>query len=82
MDRDERADLCNILEFHSLSNLRTYLGFPLRHSGLSNQDLNFVLDKVNQRLAGWKANLLSLAGRKILIQATTSAIPFYIMQTR
>ena len=36
---------------------------------------------VNQKLAGWKANLLSFAGRKVLIQATTYAIPSYVMQT-
>lgn len=47
IDEDGRADLCNILGFHSTSNLGTYLGFPLRHAGSSNQDLNFVLDRVN-----------------------------------
>ena len=31
-------------------------------------------------LAGWKANLLSLAGRAVLIQVSTSTIPNYIMQ--
>ena len=39
-----------------------------------------MLDKVKKKLAGWKANLLSLAGRSILIQASTSAIPAYVMQ--
>ena len=31
-------------------------------------------------LAGWKANLLSLVGRAVLIQVSTSTIPNYIMQ--
>ncbi|XP_050263906.1 uncharacterized protein LOC126708133 [Quercus robur] len=64
VDRDRRAELCDILGFHSTPNLGSYLGFPIRHAGSSNQDLNFVLDRVKQRLVGWKASLLSLAGRK------------------
>ena len=39
-----------------------------------------MLERVKQKLAGWKANLLSLAGRVVLIQASTSTIPAYIMQ--
>jgi len=81
VDRDRRAELCDILGFHSTPNLGSYLGFPIRHAGSSNQDLNFVLDRVKQRLASWKASLLSLAGRKVLIQAATSAILSYIMQS-
>ena len=81
VDRDHRDALCEILGFHSTPNLGTYLGFPMRHARSSNQDLNFVLDRVNQKLAGWKANLLSFTGRIALIQASTSAIPSYVMQT-
>ena len=40
-----------------------------------------MLERVKQKLAGWKANLLSLAGRVVLIQASTSTIPAYIMQS-
>ena len=32
------------------------------------------------KLARWKANLLSLAGRVVLIQASSAAIPAYVMQ--
>ncbi|KAK9988334.1 hypothetical protein SO802_028573 [Lithocarpus litseifolius] len=81
VNREQRADFCETLGFNSTPKLGSYLGFPLRHAGASNQDLNFILDRVNQKLVGWKANLLSFAGRKVLIQATTSAIPSYVMQT-
>ena len=39
-----------------------------------------MLDRVKKNLAGWKANLLSMAGRLVLIQASTLAIPSYVMQ--
>lgn len=32
-------------------------------------------------MSGWKASVLSLAGRATLIQAVTSTIPVYTMQT-
>lgn len=77
---DTRQSLCDILGFHSVPNLGKHLGFPIKHSGTKNKDLNFVLDRVRQKLAGWKANLLSLGGRVVLIQASTSTIPAYVMQ--
>ena len=40
-----------------------------------------MLDKVKSKLVGWKANLLSMVGRVVLIQASSSAIPAYIMQS-
>ncbi|KAK7845377.1 putative ribonuclease h protein [Quercus suber] len=52
----------------------------MKHWGRNNQDLNFILERVKQKLAGWKANLLSLASRMVLIQASTSVIPAYVMQ--
>ena len=77
---DTRESLCDILGFKSTPNLGKYLGFPLKHRGGNNRDQNFILDRVKQKLAGWKANLLSLAGRTVLIQASTSTIPTYVMQ--
>ena len=81
IDSDQREELCDILGFHSTSNLENYLGFPLRHARSSNQDLNFVVSRVEQKLAGWKANLLSFAVRNVLIQASLSSIPSYVMQS-
>ena len=40
-----------------------------------------MLDRVKSKLAGWKANLLSMAGSAVLIQASSSTLPTYIMQS-
>ena len=77
---DTRESLCDILGFHSTPNLGNYLGFPIKHRGGRNEDLNFILERVKQKLEGWKANLLSLVGRAIRIQASTITIPAYVMQ--
>lgn len=80
MDTDSREALCEVLGFQSTSNLGKYLGFPIKHPSTASQDFNFVLDRVSQKLAGWKATLLSLAGRTVLIQSSISTIPSYVMQ--
>ena len=80
VDRDTRESLCDVLGFSSTPNLVKYLGFPIRHHGSSSQDFNFVLKRVKQKLVGWKANLLSFASTKTLVQASSSTIPTYIMQ--
>ena len=80
MDQDTRESLSDILGFMSTPNLGKYLGIPIRHPNSSSQDFNFVLDRVKQKLAGWKVNLLSLAGKAVLVQTSTSTIPAYTMQ--
>ena len=81
VDRDKREELCDILGFQSTPNLGKYLGIPIKHPGPSSQDFNFVLERVKQKLAGWKANLLSLAGRSVLVKHVSSTIPNYVMQS-
>ena len=80
VDRDTRESLCDILGFASTPYLGKYLGFPLKQPSSSSHDYNFILDRVKQKLSGWKANFLSLAGRRVLIQSSLAAIPSYIMQ--
>ena len=76
IDRDTRESLCDILGFASTPNLGKYLGIPIKQPGSSSQDFNFILDRVKKKLVGWKANMLSLASRFVLIQASLA----YVMQ--
>lgn len=62
VDRDTRESLCDIIGFASTPSLGKYLGFPIKHSSTPAYELNFILDRVKQKLEGWKANMLSLAG--------------------
>ena len=80
VDRDTRESLSDILGFSSTPFLGKYLGIPMKQPGISSQDYNFILDRVKQKLSGWKANMLSLAGCTVLIQASSATIPSYVMQ--
>ena len=80
VDRDSRESFCDILGFNSTPSLGKYLGIPIKHPSFSPQDFNYILDRVKNKLAGWKTNSLSLAGWAVLIQASSTTIPAYIMQ--
>jgi hypothetical protein len=56
-----------------------YLGVSILVDGRDKRAFDFILDKICDRLAGWKAQTLSLAGRCTLIQFVTTAIPTHIM---
>ena len=50
------------------------------HFGRSKeQDFQFIMDRIWNKLKGWKEKSLSSEGRGILIRAVAHAIPTYIM---
>lgn len=52
-----------------------YLGFPMLQGQTRNRDFNFILERINSRLAGWKMELLNRAAQSVL-----SSMPIYTMQ--
>ncbi|CAN1120273.1 Putative ribonuclease H protein At1g65750 [Linum perenne] len=64
-----------------MSNLGRYLGVPILHGRVTKHTFKFILDHLDNKLAGWKANNLSLAGRVTLASSVLSSIPSYVMQT-
>ncbi|GLT29392.1 hypothetical protein SLA2020_042640 [Shorea laevis] len=63
------------------SDLGSYLGIPILHDRSKPRTYKYILEKMQLKLARWKQNLLSMVGRRTLIQAVTSSIPIYTMQT-
>jgi len=67
----------DILNFQVGSFPFTYLGVKISPRKLRASDCNDLLVKTNKKLAHWKRDLLSQAGRLVLIKSTLSAIPTY-----
>ncbi|PKU64084.1 Putative ribonuclease H protein [Dendrobium catenatum] len=69
-------DICQILSIHNITTKITYLGIPLSFHRLKVEDFLPFMDCINNKMNGWKANLLSFAGRlqylKFTIQNTIS----------
>lgn len=60
--------------------------FPIKYLGLlvilgrtRLVHLQFILDRIKARLAGWKGRMLSIAGRRVLVRSVLTAIPTFAL---
>lgn len=42
---EQCEEMCDVLGMRSTPNLGKYLGFPLKHLGLTSHDFNFVIER-------------------------------------
>ena len=75
-----KNSITRTLNIQGTRDLGKYLGFPLSVKKATAKTFHFLLEKIQSKLQGWKANLLSFAGRKTIIQQCISSIPTYFFQ--
>ena len=64
------------------ASLGNYLGVPIKHGRLTKDCYQAVIDRLQAKLALWKKNTLSFAGRRILVQSVTSMMANHVMQSQ
>ncbi|GLU16148.1 hypothetical protein SLE2022_325970 [Rubroshorea leprosula] len=64
---------------HSMRHLKA--GIPIIHGLHSSKHYEYILEKMQKKLASWKGANMSLAGRKVLVQSVTASILTYTMQS-
>lgn len=69
-----------LLQYLFSSMVGSWILFSPLEVGSNGHDFDFIVDRVQKKLTGWKTNLLSMAGRLVLATSVTSAIPSYVMQ--
>ena len=71
MAREDQENLVRSLQLqvNLVQSPSKYLGFHFKLSGNRIADFQFLVDKLNSGLQGWKAKLLSQVGRTTLISA-------------
>lgn len=57
-----------------------YLGFPMLKGRAKKEDFDFIVERMNNKLASWKHRLLNKAGRLAHASSVLTAIPTYFMQ--
>nr|GEV12062.1 reverse transcriptase [Tanacetum cinerariifolium] len=75
-----RNDICSSVQVHQMDSNVKYLGIPSIFGQRKTELFGYLLDKVLQKLKGWKQNVLSQSGREVLIKSVIQAIPIYAMQ--
>lgn len=77
VSRRRKRQLCRKMGIEATKNLGRYLGFPLLNQGRNGNAFNFVMERIQSKLAGWKTKLFSPAGRMVLVQTTAASIADY-----
>jgi hypothetical protein len=67
---------CELAEFPC-----RYMGLPLAIKKLSKTQVQPIIDKIANQLSGWKAELLTKAGRKVHIQHVLTGMVIYLAMT-
>lgn len=76
----KKAKVTEISGISFTTNLGKHLGFPMMKGKVKKEDYNFLLDRIQGKLASWKHKLLNRAGRLTLANSVISVIPSYCMQ--
>ncbi|XP_004308581.1 PREDICTED: uncharacterized protein LOC101295867 [Fragaria vesca subsp. vesca] len=71
--------MCELLGFLGVLNPGSYLGLPTVWGRSKKEALDYLFDRLKQKLDGWKQKSLSLAGKEILIKSVDLAIPAFPM---
>ena len=74
--KDLIKHLLGVLE---IKEYEKYLGLPAVVGRNKRVSLNYIKDRVWEKLQGWKEKLLSQAGKEVLLKTVVQAIPTFAM---
>ena len=81
MESHSKKLVSHILGIQNISTRTQYLGATLTMVSNDHHDIKRIINKMDRKLEGWQGQMLSMAGRRILIQTVTSTIPMYTTPT-
>lgn len=79
--QEDRQSVCQELRMEETDDLGMHLGVPTINGRTSKREYQYIVDRINGKLAGWKSKIISAAGRATLVQSAISSMPYYPMQT-
>jgi hypothetical protein len=75
------VNLCQLLNLKKVSPTTKHLDLPLELNRAKSSSFQELIEKIQNRVAGWKTKLLSQAARTTLISNVASSIPSYTMSS-
>jgi hypothetical protein len=73
------AEICETLHINTKTLSDKYLGLPALVGADRSGHFKHFIEKIIQRINGWKEKLLSIGGKEILLKAVAQAIPVFAM---
>ncbi|CAJ2669949.1 unnamed protein product [Trifolium pratense] len=80
VDQQLREDILNHTGYKHVNNIGRYLGANISPGRSTRGKFHNIIDKIQNKLSGWKQQCLSFAGRLTLSKSVLSSIPYYHMQ--
>jgi hypothetical protein len=74
-----RAEICEALHINTEALSDKYLGLPALVGADRSDSFEHFVERIIQRINGWKEKLLSIGGKEILLKAVAQAISVYAM---
>ncbi|XP_071676904.1 uncharacterized protein [Lolium perenne] len=74
-----RAEICEALHITTEAISDKYLGLPALVGADRSDSFEHFIERIIQRINGWKEKQLSIRGKEILLKAVAQAIPVYAM---
>ncbi|XP_051218974.1 uncharacterized protein [Lolium perenne] len=74
-----RAEMCQALHIDTEAISDKYLGLPSLVGAERSDCFEHFIERIIQRINGWKEKQLSIGGKEILLKAVAQAIPVYAM---
>ena len=75
---DNKAMVQNLLPCEIMSFPCKYLGLPLSLRKLTREQFQPIIDRIADQLPGWKADLMTRAGRAVQVQFVLTAMLIYL----
>ena len=76
---ERKEEISNFLGVKEVKEYEKHLGLPAMVGKNRRASLNYIKERVWNKLQGWKKQLLSQAGREVLLKAMVQAIPTFAM---
>ena len=76
---ERKEEIFNFLGVEEVKEYEKYLGLPVVVRKNKRASLNYIKERVWNKLQGWKEQLLSQVGREVLLKAVVQAIPTFAM---
>lgn len=81
VSRQDRNTLRHLMDIQECNHHGTYLGHPFCKFKSKCEAYKYLIEKLENKLVGWKQKCLSMAGQMVLIKTVAQAIMNYITQT-
>ncbi|KAL9675115.1 hypothetical protein QQ045_003316 [Rhodiola kirilowii] len=76
---DLKERICQELGVRQVESFSRYLGLLVAFSHNKTEIFKFIVERIWQKVQGWKEHTLSMAGKEILIKSVLQAVPLYAM---